>query len=112
MITVPLSDSPSAGTTQVRSARGISPLEVLDPHHEDDIVPVILKEPDHHGSLAVTLYVGDRFGDVEWGADPAHRYRVGDPRCEALHLVDLGLGESADDIGRVRDVFPLQSLMR
>jgi hypothetical protein len=22
---------------------------VLDPHDEDDIVPVILEEPDHHG---------------------------------------------------------------
>jgi len=25
---------------------------------EDDIVPVILKKPDHHGALAVTLHVG------------------------------------------------------
>jgi hypothetical protein len=32
----------------VRSADGIRQLEVLDPHHEDDIVPVILEEPDHH----------------------------------------------------------------
>jgi len=28
----------------VRSARGIRQLEVLDPHHEDDIVPVILED--------------------------------------------------------------------
>jgi hypothetical protein len=40
--------------TPVRSARGIRELEVLDPNHEDDIVPVILEEPDHHGALAVT----------------------------------------------------------
>jgi hypothetical protein len=37
----------------VRSAGGIRQLEVLDPHHENDIVPVILEEPDHHGALAV-----------------------------------------------------------
>jgi hypothetical protein len=28
----------------VRSARGIRQLEVLDPHHEDDVIPVILEE--------------------------------------------------------------------
>jgi hypothetical protein len=39
-------------STPMRSARGIGQLEVLDPHHEDDIVPVILEEPDHHGALA------------------------------------------------------------
>jgi hypothetical protein len=38
---------------------------VLDPNHEDDIVPVILEEPDHHGALSVTLHVGHRLGDVE-----------------------------------------------
>ena len=47
------------------SARGIRQLEVLHPHHEDDIVPVILEEPDHHGALAVALHVGHRFGRVE-----------------------------------------------
>jgi hypothetical protein len=31
---------------------------------------------------------------------------VGNPGREAFHLVNLGLGESADDIGCVRDVLP------
>jgi hypothetical protein len=70
----------------VRSAGGIRQLEVLDPHHEDDIVPVILEEPDHHRALTVALHVGHRFDHAEWGANPTCRYSVGDPRPEAFHL--------------------------
>jgi hypothetical protein len=39
----------------VRSACRIGQLEMLDSHHEDDIIPVVLKKPDHHGALAVAL---------------------------------------------------------
>jgi hypothetical protein len=86
--------------------------EVLNPHHENDIVPVILKKPDHHRTLAVTLYVGYRFTDVKWCTDPAHRNRTGNPGREALHLVNLNLSESANDAGLVRDVVPVQSLIQ
>jgi hypothetical protein len=60
----------------VRSAGGIRQLEVLDPHDEDDIVPVILEEPDHHRALTVALHVGHRLDHVEWGANPTYRYSV------------------------------------
>src|SRR5512146_2862654 len=75
-------------------------------YHENDIVPVILEEPDHHGALAVALHVGHRFGRVERGADPAYRHSVGDPRREAFHLVNLSPGEAVHDTGSVRDVLP------
>src|SRR5580658_55090 len=88
------------------SAGGIRQLEVLDRHHKDDIVPVILEEPDHHRALTVALHVGHRFDHVEWGANPTYRYSVGDPRREAFHLVNLSRGEPAHDTGRVRDVLP------
>jgi len=52
------------------------------------------------------LTFGHRFGHVERGTDPAHCNSVGDPGRKAFHLVNLGLGESADDVGRVRDVLP------
>ena len=68
----------------MRSARGIRQLEVLDSHHEDDVIPVILEEPDHHEALAVALHVGYRFGHVERGADPAYRHGVGYPGREAF----------------------------
>jgi len=96
----------------VRSARGIRQLEVLDPHHEDDIVPVILKEPDHHGALAVTLHVGHRFGHVEWGADPAHRYSVGDPGREIFHLVNLAWVSPPTTLAASGTYSHVQSLMR
>lgn len=38
---------------------------MLDSYHEDDVVPVILEKPDHHGAFAVALHVGYRFTDVE-----------------------------------------------
>ncbi len=60
----------------VRSDHGIRRREVLDPHHEDDIIPVILEEPDHHGAFTVALHVGHRFCHVEWRAYPAHSYIV------------------------------------
>src|SRR5580692_7265072 len=92
--------SARAGAVRIRQ------LEVLDPHHEDDIVPVILEEPDHHRALTVALHAGHRFDHVEWGANPTYRYSVGDPRREAVHLVNLSRGEPAHDTGRVRDVLP------
>jgi hypothetical protein len=82
----------------VRSAGGIRQPEVLDPHHENDIVPVILEEPDHHGTLAVALHAGHRFGRVERGADPAYPHSVGDPRRQAFHLVNLSPGEAAQAV--------------
>ncbi|MDQ2816244.1 MAG: SAM-dependent methyltransferase, partial [Actinomycetota bacterium] len=39
--------------------------KVLDSHHQDDIVAVILKEPDQYWALAVALHVGHRSGHVE-----------------------------------------------
>lgn len=52
---------------------------MLDSDHEDDIVPVILKKPNHHQALAVALHVGHRFTHVEWGTNPAYRYGIGNP---------------------------------
>ena len=80
--------------------------EVLSSHDENDIVPVVLKKPDHHRTLAVALQAGHCFTDVEGRADPAYCNCVGYAACEALHLLDLGLGETADDTGSVRDVLP------
>ena len=54
-------------------------------------------------------HVGHRFGHVKRDADPAHRYGVGNPGREAFHLVNLRLGEPADDIGCVRYVRPAAS---
>jgi hypothetical protein len=59
--------------------------EVLYPHHENDIVPVVPQKPDDYRTLAVALHAGHRFADVEWHAYPAHRYRVGNPGREAFH---------------------------
>lgn len=47
------------------SGRRIREPEVLDSHHEDDIIPIVLKKPNHHWALAVALHVGHRFMDVE-----------------------------------------------
>jgi len=64
----------------VRSAGGIRQLEVLDPHHEDDIVPVILEEPDHHRALTVALHVGHRFDHVGCRSDVPLERRRSAPR--------------------------------
>jgi len=50
--------------------------EVLYPHHENDIIPVVLQKPDDHWTLAVAFHAGHLSTDIEWHAYPAHRSSI------------------------------------
>src|SRR5712691_11385733 len=79
---------------------------MLNADDEDDVVAVVLKEPDHDGALAIALDAGHSFADVEGGTYPADSDRVGDPDGQGFDFIDLSPGEAVGDGGGVRDVFP------
>ena len=64
---------------------------MLYPHHENDIIPVVLQKPDDHWTLAVAFHAGHRFTDIEWHAYPPTATASAIRGCEAFHLVDLGM---------------------
>lgn len=80
--------------------------QVLHTYHQNDILSIILKEPDHHGTLAITLHVRNRLTNVERRADPPDTDRGGDPCGEGFHVINLRRGKTAHDMGSARDVFP------
>jgi hypothetical protein len=53
---------------------------MLDAHHQHDVIPVVLQEPDQQGTLAVGLQAGDGLLKIKGGTDPANAYSVGKPR--------------------------------
>jgi hypothetical protein len=62
---------------------------MLDTHHQHDVVPVVLQEPDHQGALSVGLQAGNGLLKIERDIDPANANSVGKPHGQGLDLGDL-----------------------
>lgn len=79
---------------------------MLSPHYENDIIPVVLKKPDHYRTLAMALEAGHYFTDVKGSTYPADPDRIGDSRCETFHLIDLIPVQTAYNAVSVWNVLP------
>jgi hypothetical protein len=76
--------------------------EVLHPHDQHDIEPVVLLEPEEYRAFPVGLQVGRGLLLVERHPDPTHRHRVGYVLRQGVNLGDLLRGQSAHDMGGIR----------
>jgi hypothetical protein len=63
--------------------------EVLHPHDQHDIEPVVLLVSQEHRAFPVGLQVGCGLLLIDWRADPAHRHGVRDPLRQGVNLGDL-----------------------
>jgi hypothetical protein len=62
---------------------------MLYTHHQHHVVPVILQEPDHQGTLAVGLQARYGLLKIKRSTDPANANSAGKPHGQRINLGDL-----------------------